>query len=279
MKFITLIAMIASQVLAVNYIQESLFGGQFSLAPQAIVLESGPAGNMTVQYGNMTFTGRTVSNTEIVDKYAVESKGKSIGTALRTLSAHPALMGMPMGSGPYLETKFEINLEEEEALEGMDFQTSSNADSLKIRSFQLVFDDASSESNVSEVYTNQTGLIWKILPGPLINPSYSRMEQGGLIDTPFSRFMLNVFPFPATKAELKAYAVIPNGSGLINIYDPEIVIVAATETTAAPEEEGEEEEEGNDDEDEEDDDEEEEEPEQFLASNIKLNKAPAVAAA
>lgn len=273
MKLVAMIAIIASPVLAVNYIKESIFSPEFSLLPGAIIVESGPMGNTTEQQGNVTFVSRTVTNTEIVDTFEVMAGGDTVGNATRTISTHADLAGM--GGTPYLEAKFEVMLAPP-APAGMEYLTSTSPDDLKIKSLQLVFTDASADSNVSEVYTSETGLVWKIIPGPRYLPSFSRMEQGGIIDSPTSRFILTLLPFSATKLEIAMYARIPVGSGLINLYDPEIYILPATEPEEPVDpEDPEDPEEPEDPEDPENPA--EEEPAAFYAP-LKSQRIPAIAA-
>ncbi|KAI5181840.1 hypothetical protein NEOKW01_1997 [Nematocida sp. AWRm80] len=228
MKALVLLGMALAQVLAVNYIQESIFNGHFALGNTTIVAESadGGSGNVTRVSGNVTFVGRTISNTTIVDSYTIVAGDSTIGTATRTISVQGGF-GFPAFGPAYLQSKFEIDLEEETP-SGMLYQTDGSE--LKIVEIVLEFVDVSPESSVSEIYANDSGLTWKVYPNASLYPSYTTMVQGGLTEVEEPLF-LHIFPVPAPKIELIFFGMIPCECGIINPYDPDFVLVPADTTT------------------------------------------------
>ncbi|KAI5186944.1 hypothetical protein NEHOM01_1810 [Nematocida homosporus] len=271
MKLLSIVAMIASQVMAVSYIPESVFDMHFSEAPGAIAIEVNPATtnttNSTPIIANLTFVSRTTGDTSIVDNYTISSGSEDLGVATRTLTAHTGFSGaggLMLGT-PYLECRFEIILDSgAEPPAGMEYLTIGDAKKAPylLTSIQLDWLNVAPSSSVDEIISNDNGLAWRVFPGVMFFPAETRMDVGGIFETDnLLRHRIYVLPNP--KAEIIFYATIPCGSGLISPYDPEIVIQPSTpgssdngDDTNGGDDEGDDEEEEEEGDDEEGDDEE-----------------------
>ncbi|OAG32311.1 hypothetical protein NEDG_02062 [Nematocida displodere] len=261
MKLLAVLALIASQVLAVNNISESIFDIFFSDVPGDIVLESGAFGNITRYLGNVSFVNRVIGNASIVDYYSISTSLGEVGNATRTISASGGTM---FGVNPFLECKFVVDVSEARS-SSMEALVVTDPDALRIVSIKFIAFNMSAESTVSELIPNNSGITWYPFPPTNIFPSISYFDEGatlsnafyGFADRSSSPLYLEVYPMHRQVAEISFFGVIPRGSGLLAPCDPEIAIVAVggvvveeeetpadDEETAPEEDEEEEEEEG-----------------------------------
>ncbi|KAI5173098.1 hypothetical protein NEFER03_2076 [Nematocida sp. LUAm3] len=275
MKLLSIIALVASQVMAVTIIPEDVFNVSFSVGPAAIVAVAPPTsttpGNVTPVLANVTFVGRTVSNTTITDSYIVSSAvDGEIGTATLTKSLNSGFSGVGGGFGgfPYLEIRAVVDLSGS-APTGMEYQTILDG-SLVVQSILFVWLDVNPESNVSEIYSEDTGITWRVFPGPMFMPATTDMEFGGVLDRHRPMYH-RMFPAPSSIVEITFIGIIPPGSNLINPYDPIIIIGPTLPATlnSAPAANGENLVDNDEDDEDEEDDEEDVIPAAQIISPLK----------
>lgn len=258
MKILGLLSLAVCQVLATVQIPESVFNGYFSDTGDAIVIATPLVNSNMPISANITFVSRAIGNTTIADTFSLSAGGVDIGTVTRSLIVHSSQINPLFGEGqgmPFLEMRYEIELTEVAAPEGMNYMVvgdpAIDSKNPRVYSVEFMFKNVNTSSSVSEIYSEDNEVIWRVFPSTSFYPSKSSMETGGLIDrnTPF---YLTIYPLTHKNTiEIVFYAHLrPGGSLIPNVWTNLVIqpnmamadIVPGENNDEAEEEEEEEEE-------------------------------------